>query len=659
MPSIDLNNSNLRNRLINSLFGFYLIYCTILVIARQLFSHGNELNYTFTPVDIGWFSLLLVIFMAGLTSALILKSPTSKYLIKSFAILITAIITSLWGVYVFGLETSTNILITYSSITLVIIGHYYFAQIYLVAIYSAQISIIIYSGDLTYSSFLLNELLSISTSSTEGLDRSTIIKLLAHVIGPASLGIILNYAINAFIENIEKLNVDAVDDIERLNDINSRDSLTGLKGRQGLVDEIEELRAVAIEKDIELFFLFHDLESIKSINRQYGYIAGDLVILNFSQSIQENVKWDARFYRLGGDEFITLHVVDRNSPAFIYYLKELGAVKHVSHGVNRIQYKANVGAYNAIEDEPISMIIAKSDNARRRSKMTGMDSFQELSLIYHLGEDDENNSYSDIEGNLDAETVDGQISEKDIKEAILNNEFIFYGQPIINCQTSQVVGVEASVQWLDPENKIIPVKNYFETFRKLEWTDPYFQFIHNARKDFILSLNELSYTPVHLSIDATSSIDQVILSGTVDDELLSNVKLLENCVLGITQLKANSSKIKETDKFNNILKRSPSSGLKVALDNFGSGKDDFSSIADFNIDILKIDKEIIRGIEKSVKKQEICKSLVNLCSSLGIALIAKGVENSVQSDVLRNMGIFIQQGLFWHQPMTVAELKKL
>ena len=130
-------------------------------------------------------------------------------------------------------------------------------------------------------------------------------------------------------------------------------------------------------------------------------------------------------------------------------------------------------------------------------------------------------------------------------------------------------------------------------------------------------------------------------------------------MLGITQLKANSSKIKETDKFNNILKRFPSSGLKVALDNFGSGKDDFSSIADFNIDILKIDKEIIRGIEKSVKKQEICKSLVSLCSNLGIALIAKGVENSVQSDVLRNMGIFIQQGLFWHQPMTVAELKKL
>ena len=659
VSGIDSSNSNLRNRLINSLFGFYLIYCTILVIARQLFSHSNELNYTITPVDIGWFSLLIVIYMAGLISALALKSPKSKYLIKSFAILLTTIIASLWGAYVFGLETSTNILITYSSITLVIVGYYYAAQTLLVIIYSAQMSIFVYSGDLTYSSFLLNELLSISTFPTEDLDRSTIIQLLAHIIGPASLGFILNYAINAFIQSIERLNSDAVNDIERLNDKNSRDSLTGLKGRQGLVEEIQELRTIAIEKDLELLFLFHDLDNIKSINQQYGYIAGDQVILNFSQTIKENITWDARFYRLGGDEFISLHIVDRKSSALIYYLRELGAVKHISHGVSRIQYKANVGAYNAIEDEPISMLIAKADNARRRAKMAGMNSFQELSLTHHLGEHDEDNSYSDIEGNLNAETVNGQISEKNIKEAILNNEFIFYGQPIINCQTNQVIGVEAGVQWLDLENKIIPIENYYETFRKLEWEDPYFQIIHNARKDFIWSLNESSYTPVHFSIDATSSIDQLISSGIIDDELFSDVKLLENCVFAITQLKANSPKIKETDKFNNILKRSPSSGLKIALDNFGSGKDDFSSLADFNIDILKIDKEIIRGIEKSAKKQEICKSLVNLCNNLSIELFAKGVENSAQSEVLRNMGIFIQQGLFWHQPMTVAELKNL
>ena len=112
MLEVESDNSGLRNKLINSLFGFYLIYCTILVTARQLISHSKELNYTVTDVDIGWFSLLFIIYSAGLISAIALRSPRNKYLIKSFAILLTTITASLWGAYVFGLETSTNILIT-------------------------------------------------------------------------------------------------------------------------------------------------------------------------------------------------------------------------------------------------------------------------------------------------------------------------------------------------------------------------------------------------------------------------------------------------------------------------------------------------------------------------------------------------------------------
>lgn len=659
MLEVESDNSGLRNKLINSLFGFYLIYCTILVTARQLISHSKELNYTVTDVDIGWFSLLFIIYSAGLISAIVLRSPRNKYLIKSFAILLTTITASLWGAYVFGLETSTNILITYSSITLVIVGYYFAAQILLLLVYSAQVSIFIYSGEVTPLDQLISEKTFSTSLSAQSTQQSLTILLLAHIIGPASLGFVLNYAINTFIQSIERLNDEAKIDIEKLNDKSSRDILTGLKGRQGLVEEIGELRSTAIKKNLDLIFLFYDLDNIKSINQQHGHIAGDLVILDFSQMIRENLDWHARFFRLGGDEFIGLHVVERKNAKLINYLQDMGRVKHLAHGTSRIQYKANIGAYNAIEDEPLSMLIAKADNARRRAKLTGMDSFQELSLTYNLGETDEDNIYSDIQGNLNTAAVDGQISEKSIKEGIINNEFVFYGQPIINCQTKQLIGVEAGVQWLDLENQTIPIENYFETYKKLEWQDPYFQIINNARKEFVSALNQSSTIPVHFSVDANSSIDQVISSGVINDELLSDAQLLENCVFGITQLQANASKIRGTDKFNHILNRSPSSGLKIALDNFGSGDDSLSSLADFNIDILKIDKKIISGIENSAKKQEICKSLVGLCNKFDIQLIAKGVENSLQSDVLLNMGIFIQQGSFWHNPMTIAELKDL
>jgi diguanylate cyclase (GGDEF)-like protein len=656
--SQDSENANLKNRLINALFGFYLLQYTIVVIARQFTSHNNDLTYAITYIDIGWFSLLSILYLAGFISALVLETPRNKYLIKSFAILLTTIITSLGGAYLFGLNTSTSILITYSSITLVIVGYYHTAQVLLLAVYAMQVAIYIYSGDITLSNLLMNDVTLSSTVSAENSDRSTIISLLAHIIGPAGLGYILNYALNTFIQHIEQLNYEAKNDIERLNEITSRDSLTGLKGRQSLVEVIGEARSTAAKKDLQLILLIYDLDNIKSINQQYGHIAGDLVILHFSKTIQENIDWDTWFFRLGGDEFIGLHIVERKNTKLINYLREAGTVKHLSHGTSRIQYKANIGAYNATKDEHISMIIAKADNALRKAKMTGMNSFQELSLTHHLGEWDEHNTYSDIQGNANTEIIEGQLSEKTIKEAIVNNEIILRGQPIVDCQKEKVIGVEAIIQWFDLENKIIPTEHYFETFKKLEWQDPYFQIINNARKEFISAFNESSTMPVHFSINPTLFIEQVTSSGLINDEILSNLKLLENCVFGITRLKTYTPKIIGTNKYTDILKQLSTSGLKIALDDFGSNNDSFSSLAAINLDILKIDKEIITEIDKSPKKQEISKSIVSLCKTLEIQVCAKGVENSAESKALQNIGIYIQQGVFWHEPMTATELKR-
>jgi diguanylate cyclase (GGDEF)-like protein len=654
----DSENANLKNRLINALFGFYLLQYTIVVIARQYTSHNNDLTYAITYIDIGWFGLLSILYLAGFISALMLETPRNKYLIKSFAILLTTIITSLGGAYLFGLNTSTSILITYSSITLVIVGYYHTAQVLLLAVYAMQVAIYIYSGDITLSNLLMNDVTLSSTVSAENSDRSTIISLLAHIIGPAGLGYILNYALNTFIQNIEQLNYEAKNDIERLNEITTRDSLTGLKGRQSLVEVIGEARSTAAKKDLQLILLIYDLDNIKSINQRYGHIAGDLVILHFSKIIQENIDWDTWFFRLGGDEFIGLHIVERKNTKLINYLREAGTVKHLSHGTSRIQYKANIGAYNATKDEHISMIIAKADNALRKAKITSMNSFQELTLTHHLGEWDEHNTYSDIQGNANAEIIEGQLSEKSIKEAILNNEIIFRGQPIVDCQKEKVIGVEAIIQWFDLENKIIPIEHYFETYKKFEWQDPYFQIINNARKEFISALNGSSSMPVHFSINPTSFIEHVTSSGLINDEILSNLKLLENCVFGITRLNTYTPKIIGTNKYNGILKRLSTSGLKIALDDFGSSNDSFSSLAAINVDILKIDKEIIREIDKSPKKQEICKSIVNLCKTLEIQVCAKGVENSAESKALQDIGIHIQQGVFWHEPMTASEFKR-
>ena len=113
------------------------------------------------------------------------------------------------------------------------------------------------------------------------------------------------------------------------------------------------------------------------------------------------------------------------------------------------------------------------------------------------------------------------------------------------------------------------------------------------------------------------------------------------------------------DKFSSIIAALENSRLKLALDDSGSEPISLSAIAKFDIGILKIGAELTRGLDRSVRKQEICSNLVDLSKKLNIELIAKDVTNSAQAKALQEIGIFLQQGSFWHEPKPTDKLEKM
>ena len=182
------DHSRLRNRLITSLYSLYVIFFTSLFIARQFISNGDDHQYVaFT--DTLWLVAVLLCYSAGLTSAIALDNPKSKCLIKTLAIVATAIPVSLTGAYSYGLETSTSILIGYSSIAIVIAGYYYLAQISLIATFSAQVAIFLNTGELSINNMLVaDEITQGSNTHLDHLGTPTIVPLFAHIIGPTCLG---------------------------------------------------------------------------------------------------------------------------------------------------------------------------------------------------------------------------------------------------------------------------------------------------------------------------------------------------------------------------------------------------------------------------------------------------------------------------------------
>jgi|GEM_PF-632951 diguanylate cyclase (GGDEF)-like protein len=652
------DHSRLRNRLITSLYSLYVIFFTSLFIARQFISNGDDHQYVaFT--DTLWLVAVLLCYSAGLTSAIALDNPKSKCLIKTLAIVATAIPVSLTGAYSYGLETSTSILIGYSSIALVIAGYYYLAQISLIATFSAQVAIFLNTGELSINNMLVaDEITQGSNTHLDHLGTPTIVPLFAHIIGPTCLGYILNYAINTFLVSIQKLVNEANEDILRLSDKTSRDPLTALKGRQSLFEDFPSLRATALDKKLHLFILMHDLDDLRAINQKHGHVAGDLAVVDLSQNIQASVDWQASFYRLGGDEFIGVHIIDRETNQFIDYLRSQETLKFITYGDNRITYKSSIGAYCDDQNEPISTLLAKADNALKRAKEANRDSFQELSSTQRFGEWNQKNIYKDIEGKT-AINLTGECSEPSIEEGILNNEFNFYGQPIVNCKTNEIIGVEAIVRWDDLQHQTIPTEAYWETFNRLQWENPYFQIIHNARKAFVTQVRESLNVPAHFSIDLALSLEKATSSSIVYEEITTDDLFLDHCVLQIINSKFLPDSLYQHDKFSSIIAALENSRLKLALDDSGSEPISLSAIAKFDIGILKIGAELTRGLDRSVRKQEICSNLVDLSKKLNIELIAKDVTNSAQAKALQEIGIFLQQGSFWHEPKPTDKLEKM
>lgn len=407
--------------------------------------------------------------------------------------------------------------------------------------------------------------------------------------------------------------------------MNEFDFLTKALSRSSLI------RDLSTAKDVFVFFC--DLDNFKKVNDMFGHKAGDEVLIKTVKAWQNvQSKSSYKLYRNGGDEFVFILKTTKNDEAIDFAKKVIKAVKsikeeyfsYISVSVGFVSDKYGNG----------SDLLSFADNAMYIAKESGKNTYTEFNDELKR-QSDEENSYKLILDNI----LSGQI------------DFEMYYQPQISLKRNQIIGAEALLR-VRSNGKFISTQklvNIAEQDSKILKLDSSIlsivlrdvQSFFDIKNDLTVSVN---FSGKHISIENFSE--------DVYDNLDKSMIKPKNFEIEITEesyVKGLKSAVSNIDRLKRL-------GIKIALDDFGSGFSSLKYLSKFKFNVLKIDKSFIDDIDNNIK---ILSLIVDIGHSLNAQIVAEGVENEHQLDILKSINCDIVQGFYFYKPMSSRDFKNL
>jgi diguanylate cyclase (GGDEF)-like protein len=419
--------------------------------------------------------------------------------------------------------------------------------------------------------------------------------------------------------------------LEQLHHSANYDPLTGLANRQFLQDYIHRLcEQSATSRSISVFFL--DLDNFKNINDYMGHHVGDVVLKVVAKRLQACVRPDDLVVRLGGDEFLIIidnkqsehdvvtksimHISEKllasvNKPIFE---KEHSIVTSPSIGVN-ICDLSKVNFDEIMKQADIALYVAKNEGKNRFHIFSAQD-----------------------QQNFDRKTILSQ----HLLLAIENKTLEVYFQPQVNSQLD-ITGAEALCRWTHPTygvigpDAFIPLAEQNSLIYKLGLL--VFQLSCAQLKKWMADPNFSKFETLSVNVSPAQ-----ILSDDFEKDIFLAIKEYE--------VKPENLRIEVTEtvfmsKFEdavNILKSLREKGFTIALDDFGTGFSSLSYLMNLPIDEVKIDKSFIANMDHDDKSFAMVEGIISLCKRLNFEVVAEGVENKIQFNLLKGLGCNTQQG---------------
>ncbi|WP_180968065.1 sensor domain-containing protein [Cytobacillus massiliigabonensis] len=415
------------------------------------------------------------------------------------------------------------------------------------------------------------------------------------------------------------------------------DQLTGLLNRRALLRDLDNYILDAKKSGKEFALLSIDLDRFKYLNDTLGHIVGDEILKKVADRLCELRHKNYSVYRQGGDEFIILlpyadrskarrfaqNILGRFTSSFYLHSKEYYITPSI--GVSMYPNDGN----NA------EALIKNADEALFRVKEKGKAHFQ----FYRS----EMNSI--INNVVELETF--------LRKAIEKNELTLYYQPQIDLKTMKITSYEALLRWnnhklgfispadfiplAEDTGLIIPIGTWvIETACKQikDWSD-------KGKKDFKVAIN---ISPKQFQQHSLLSIIQ---------KAIEKYRIHPKCL----EIEITEGAMQDTKDTAPILSGLKKLGVSISVDDFGTGYSSLSYLKQFPIDVLKIDKSFVKDVHVNEKDAAITTTIIHLGRSLGMEVIAEGVENEEQAQFLLNANCHKAQGFLYSKPLPAEEIE--
>ncbi|MED3623355.1 EAL domain-containing protein [Neobacillus thermocopriae] len=417
------------------------------------------------------------------------------------------------------------------------------------------------------------------------------------------------------------------------------DQLTGLLNRRALLEHLNEQIYVKTNDSCEFALFSIDLDRFKYLNDSLGHLAGDEILKKVSSRLLQIQNDNCFVYRVGGDEFTILLLHTNRSEASRFASKIFSIFSH-SFYLNSHEYfiSPSIGISMFPNDgKDPETLIKNADEALFRVKEKGRAHYQ----FYCT---DMNSVITNV-----------VTLETHLRKAIEKNELVLYYQPQINCENGEAKCFEALLRWKDHEfGHISP--------------DVFIPLAEDT--GMIISIGNWVIESVCKQIKTwyEKGIDDIRIAINISPKQMNQPNLVPFIQLMIEKYNINPSSLEieitegvmhDTREVAPILFKLKQLGIYISVDDFGTGFSSLNYLKRFPIDGLKIDQSFIKEILSDEKDAAITTTIIHLGKSLGLEVIAEGVEEKEQVTFLRNAGCHKIQGYYFSKPIPVDELEKM
>ncbi|GAB6106442.1 EAL domain-containing protein [Fusibacter bizertensis] len=421
------------------------------------------------------------------------------------------------------------------------------------------------------------------------------------------------------------------------------DQLTGLPNRSLLSEHIESLISPDLsgKKQFSYAYAYYiEIDNFKAINDILGHNYGDYVLKFIGNIFMDTFGKNAFISRVGGDEFfIIIRGIKTKADATVFAEKIGGLFNKIwSIGEHEIYLSASIGVVSLDQDCLSSMdVYMLADAAMYRVKSKGGGGFK----FY--------------ESNMMANVIKRSALERDLRNAIVRNEFYLEYQPIFDAKTESVIGLEALIRWYSPEKGIIAPGEFIPLTEEIGLIVPIGEWVISevCRQIKEWQLSDYVTVPVTINIAEIqleskgflNTIAKYIKHYDIDPYLL-HIELTESNIM---------HNISRNERMLRMIKLM---GLTVLLDDFGTGYSSLSYLQRLPVDVIKIDKSFVNEIKSRLSEQLIISDIISIAHRLNKTVIAEGVETIEQLNYLKQFECDAIQGFYFSKPIRADEVVK-